>query len=133
MGKGPGVALIAAGAILLWAVEIDLPYVTDDALGMILLLAGGIALVAGIVTGTASATGGAGASTTAAASSAGTGIGLLLVGSVLLWAVDTDLPYVDDRGLAVILVVAGLVTVGVSLVMGFQQSRTRSVVEYRSR
>lgn len=133
MGKGPGVALIAAGAILLWAVEIDLPYVTDDALGMILLLAGGIALVAGIVTGSASASGGAGASTTAAASSAGTGIGLLLAGSVLLWAVDTDLPYVDDRGLAVILVVAGLVTVGVSLAMGFQQSRTRSVVEYRSR
>jgi membrane-bound ClpP family serine protease len=41
-----GIGLIAAGAVLFWAVELDLPYVFDGALGLILMVAGIIAVAA---------------------------------------------------------------------------------------
>ena len=37
MGIGLGIVLIVAGAILLWAVDVDLPVIDDDELGVILL------------------------------------------------------------------------------------------------
>lgn len=50
MGIGLGVVLIVLGAILKWAVEIDIPGVSDDVLGIILMVGGVIALVFGVVT-----------------------------------------------------------------------------------
>jgi hypothetical protein len=43
---GTGIGLIAAGAILYWAVDLDLPFVFDGALGVILMVAGVIAVLA---------------------------------------------------------------------------------------
>ncbi len=50
MGIGLGVILIVLGAILKWAVEVDIPGVSDNTLGVILMVAGVIALVIGMVT-----------------------------------------------------------------------------------
>lgn len=50
MGIGLGVILIVLGAILKWAVEVDIPGVSDNTLGVILMVAGVIALVLGMVT-----------------------------------------------------------------------------------
>ena len=49
MGIGLGIVLIAAGAILYWAIDIDLPFVTDSALGVILMAAGALALILALV------------------------------------------------------------------------------------
>ncbi len=49
MGIGLGVVLIVAGAILLWAVEFDLQFLDDDALGVILLAAGALAIILALV------------------------------------------------------------------------------------
>jgi hypothetical protein len=49
MGIGLGILLIVAGAILLWAVEFDLQFLDDNALGMILLVAGILAVILAVV------------------------------------------------------------------------------------
>jgi uncharacterized membrane protein HdeD (DUF308 family) len=49
MGIGLGILLIVVGAIFLFALKVDIPYVTDDTLGIILIVAGVIALVAALV------------------------------------------------------------------------------------
>jgi uncharacterized membrane protein HdeD (DUF308 family) len=49
MGIGLGVVLIVAGAILLWAVEFDLQFIDDDALGVILLAAGILTIILALV------------------------------------------------------------------------------------
>ncbi len=40
MGIGLGIFLIVVGAILLFALKVDIPFFTDDTLGIILLVAG---------------------------------------------------------------------------------------------
>jgi hypothetical protein len=40
MGIGLGVILIVAGAVLMWALNVDLSYVDDDTLGLILFIVG---------------------------------------------------------------------------------------------
>ncbi len=50
MGVGVGVVLLVVGAILYWAVEIDIPGVTDDTLGIILMVVGVIAIILALVT-----------------------------------------------------------------------------------
>ena len=45
MGIGTGVVLIVLGAILLWAVKVNIPYVSDDTLGIILMAAGVLCIV----------------------------------------------------------------------------------------
>ena len=47
MGIGVGIFLAVVGLILLFAVEVNIPGIEDDTLGLILILAG----VAGIVLG----------------------------------------------------------------------------------
>jgi len=42
MGIGSGIALFVAGAIVTWAININLPFVADYALGVILMLAGAV-------------------------------------------------------------------------------------------
>jgi len=49
MGIGLGIVLIVAGAILLWAVEFDLQFIDDDALGVILLAAGVLTIILALV------------------------------------------------------------------------------------
>ena len=49
MGIGIGIVLIVIGAILLFALNVNLPFVTDDTLGIILIVAGVLALVLSLV------------------------------------------------------------------------------------
>jgi len=49
MGIGLGILLIVLGAILTWAVEFDLEFLDDDALGVILLAAGALAIILALV------------------------------------------------------------------------------------
>jgi uncharacterized membrane protein HdeD (DUF308 family) len=49
MGIGLGIVLIVAGAILLWAVNFDLQFIDDDALGVILLAAGVLTIILALV------------------------------------------------------------------------------------
>lgn len=121
MGTGTGLGFFAAGAILYWAFEGDLPYIEDNALGVILMVVGAIAVAAGVAMH---------AQQTQA--NIGTGLGLMAAGAILTWAVDIDLPYVLEDALGVILVIAGVVTVGATLAMDMQRSRTRHVTDRRS-
>lgn len=120
MGFGAALGLFAAGAALYWAVEVDVPYFDDDALGAILMFAGAIALAVGVVAGARRASGGDGY--------AG-GVGLLAAGAVLLWAVELDVPFVLDDALAVILMVAGAIALVATLAVQLQGSRSRRPVE----
>lgn len=117
MGLGTGVGLIAAGAVLTWALDVDLPYIDDDALGAILLVAGVVALVAAAVM---------------RAQRPGTspepGLGLIAVGAALLWAVDVDIPYVYDGALGLILLVGGVATVVATVAMNRPHTVRRQVV-----
>ena len=49
MGVGVGVVLLVVGAILFWAVEMDIPGVSDDTLGVILMVAGVIAIILALI------------------------------------------------------------------------------------
>ena len=49
MGIGIGIVLIVLGAILLFALNVDIPFFTDDTLGIILIVAGVLALVLALV------------------------------------------------------------------------------------
>jgi uncharacterized membrane protein HdeD (DUF308 family) len=49
MGIGLGILLIVIGAILLFALKVDIPFVTDNTLGVILIVAGVLALVIALV------------------------------------------------------------------------------------
>ena len=49
MGIGVGIVLIVIGAILLFALNINLPFVSDDTLGIILIVAGALALILSLV------------------------------------------------------------------------------------
>jgi hypothetical protein len=119
MSIGTGVGLLLAGAILYWAVEFNLPYVFEDALGVIMMLAG-LAVVA------ASA-----ALAPRSHGSVGAGLGLTAAGAVLTWAVEIDLPYVYDGSLGIILMFAGIIAVAAAVGMDVQRSRSRHAVEYR--
>lgn len=50
MGVGVGVVLLVVGAILYWAVEVDIPGVSDNTLGIILMVVGVIAIVLALIT-----------------------------------------------------------------------------------
>ena len=49
MGIGVGIVLIVIGAIFLFALNVDLPFVSDDTLGIILIVAGALALIMALV------------------------------------------------------------------------------------
>jgi len=49
MGIGVGIVLIVLGAILLFALNVNLPFVTDDALGIILIVVGVLAVILALV------------------------------------------------------------------------------------
>ncbi len=49
MGIGVGILLFVAGAILLFALDVNLPFVSDDTLGIILLVAGILTIILALV------------------------------------------------------------------------------------
>jgi uncharacterized membrane protein HdeD (DUF308 family) len=49
MGIGLGILLIVVGAIFLFALKVDIPFFSDDTLGIILIVAGVLALVVALV------------------------------------------------------------------------------------
>jgi uncharacterized membrane protein HdeD (DUF308 family) len=61
----------------------------------------------------------------------GIGIVLIVVGAILLWAVQVNIPFVSDDTLGIILIVVGILSVILALVMNAQRSRTKHVQENR--
>jgi hypothetical protein len=63
----------------------------------------------------------------------GLGIVLIVLGAILLWALDAsvDLPFIESEALGVILMAAGLLAIILALVMNAQRSRTKHTVEER--
>jgi hypothetical protein len=49
MGIGLGIILVVAGAILMWALNVDISYVDDDTLGLILFIVGILAIVLSLI------------------------------------------------------------------------------------
>ena len=49
MGIGLGIVLLVVGAILYWAVEVNIPGVSDNTLGVILRVVGALAIVLALV------------------------------------------------------------------------------------
>jgi hypothetical protein len=113
MGIGTGVGLFAAGAVLTWAVEVDLPYISDDALGLILMLAGVIAAVAGGL-----------AASRYPQTGYGTGLMLTAIGAIVIWAIDVDVPFVADNAFGLILLLAGTVAIAMSAIANARQPQT---------
>ncbi|CAA9315941.1 MAG: hypothetical protein AVDCRST_MAG48-2354 [uncultured Friedmanniella sp.] len=61
----------------------------------------------------------------------GVGIVLVVVGAILLFALDVNLPFVSDDTLGIILVVAGVVAIILALVLNAQRGRTRHIQDNR--
>lgn len=61
----------------------------------------------------------------------GLGIVLIVVGAILLFALNVDLPLVSDDTLGIILIIAGVLSLVLALVLNAQRSRTRHVQETR--
>lgn len=61
----------------------------------------------------------------------GLGIVLVVAGAVLMWALDVNLPYVDDDTLGLILFIVGILTILLALLLTFQRGRTKHVEERR--
>jgi uncharacterized membrane protein HdeD (DUF308 family) len=61
----------------------------------------------------------------------GLGIVLIVIGAILLFALDANLPFVSDDTLGIILIVAGVIALIAALVMNAQRGRTRHVQETR--
>lgn len=115
MGVGTGIFLIVAGAVLFGAIEVDLPYIDDDALGLILLLAGIATLLISVVL-----------KVNRPEAGIGTGVFMVVAGSVLAWAIDIDLQYIDDFALGMILIVAGLASVAATIALNLQRRHARN-------
>ncbi|HYP46693.1 MAG TPA: hypothetical protein VEQ66_16025 [Propionibacteriaceae bacterium] len=61
----------------------------------------------------------------------GIGIVLIVIGAVLLWALNVNLPFFSDDTLGIILIVAGLLAIVLALVMNAQRTRTKHTQENR--
>jgi uncharacterized membrane protein HdeD (DUF308 family) len=56
----------------------------------------------------------------------GLGVVLIVVGAIVLWALNLDLEFVQDSTLGLILIVAGILTIVLSLIVNAQQNRRRT-------
>ena len=62
----------------------------------------------------------------------GFGVFLIVVGAILVWAFTGDLSFMDDNTLGWILIVAGVLAIGLSLIVNQQRNRrTTTHVEER--
>lgn len=118
MGLGSGILLIVVGAILYGAVDVDLPYVDDDALGLILLLSGLAVVIVAVVLRADRPEAGV-----------GTGIALIAAGAILYFAVDADLPYIADDAMGAILMAAGMIAIIATAVMNRRRRPSRRSVQ----
>src|SRR5919201_995618 len=112
MGIGTGIMLTVIGAIVIWAVDIDVPYLADNAFGLILLLAGTVAIAISAI-----------ANARQPQSGLAVGVILLIAGAVLAWAVDIELPYVADYTWGAILLVAGLAAIVANGLAQYRRSK----------
>lgn len=60
-----------------------------------------------------------------------TGITLFVIGAILAFALQVDIPGLGQHALGIILMLVGALLVGLSLVMERQRSRAHTVVEQR--
>src|ERR671914_501119 len=112
-----GVFFLVVGAVLYWVVEVDLPYVDDDALGAIAIVAGIVALAVSFLVKSPYRSRGVGSGPV------GSGVGLMAAGALVYWAIEVDLPHVDDDALGAILMVAGVIGVIAAVLTNVRQSR----------
>ncbi|QWC86206.1 hypothetical protein KLP28_05755 [Nocardioidaceae bacterium] len=65
----------------------------------------------------------------------GTGIGvvLLVIGAILYWAIDVDIPGINEDATGVILMLAGLLAIGLALYLSYQRSNTRTTYVQQDR
>ncbi len=56
----------------------------------------------------------------------GLGVVLIVIGAVLIWALDVDIDFIDDNTLGVILLLAGILAIVLSLVINAQRSRHKT-------
>jgi hypothetical protein len=61
----------------------------------------------------------------------GIGVVLIVIGLILLFALQGDIPFFTDGTLGIILIVGGVLALVIGLVMQFQRGRTRHVQENR--
>ncbi len=52
MGIGIGIVLMVVGAALMWAIQPNLDFINDNALGLIFIIAGALAIVLSLVLNT---------------------------------------------------------------------------------
>lgn len=114
--------LLAVAAVLTWAVDVDLPYVDDATLSSVLLALGLTLLVAGALLSAARSDG---------SDEGAAGLVLLALGMVFVWGLEVDVPQVEDEALGLILMLGGAVSIGATVYLDRQRSRTRRVVELR--
>ncbi|HEU5045794.1 MAG TPA: hypothetical protein VFT75_16840 [Nocardioidaceae bacterium] len=118
MGLGTGAFFFAVGAILYWAVDVNLPFIDVSTLGSILMLVGFVVALIALLANTRRADAGP-------ATGVGSGIAMLAIGATLCWAINVRLPFVkDSAALGVILMVGGAISIVATLVMHHQNSRT---------
>ncbi len=56
----------------------------------------------------------------------GLGVVLIVIGAALIWALDVDIAFIEDYTLGWILLLAGVLTIALSLVISAQRSRHRT-------
>jgi uncharacterized membrane protein len=61
----------------------------------------------------------------------GLGVILVVIGAVLMWALNVNLSFVDDNTLGLILFIVGIVAIILSLIMNAQRRKTTHVEERR--
>lgn len=114
--------VLTVAAVLTWAVDVDLPYVDDGTLSSVLLAVGLTLVVAGALMAAARSDG---------SDEGAAGLGLLTLGMVLVWGLEVDVPQIEDTALGLILMLGGVVSLGATVYLDRQRTRTRRVVELR--
>ena len=61
----------------------------------------------------------------------GIGVALIVIGLIVLFALQGDVPFFTDGTLGIILIVGGVLALVIGLIMQFQRGRTRHVQENR--
>lgn len=49
MGLGLGIVLVVAGAVLMWALDVNITYVDDNTLGLILFIVGILTIILSLI------------------------------------------------------------------------------------
>lgn len=60
------------------------------------------------------------------------GVVLFTAGAILTWALEVDIPFVNEHALGIVLMIVGVLALVVSVVMELQKTRSRHVVEHRN-